>query len=102
MKRRQHAEGARGVLDENERHVGRHVVVERVHHQAGGAARGRLGEERVAVETIAADGAEGFADAERAGVDRHAGDGDAEVAGDQGALSGANDVLYGEWRHGRS
>jgi len=102
VERRQHAEGARGVLDEDERYVGRHVVVERVHHQARGAARRGLGEERVPVEPVTADSEEGLADAERAGVDRHPADGNAEVAGDQGALARANDVLHGEWRHVRS
>jgi len=100
--RGQHAEGARRVLDEHQRHVGRHVVVERMHDQARGATRGRLGEERVPVETVAPDREKGLADAERARVDGHPGDGHTEVAGDQGALAGADDVLHGQWRHGRS
>jgi hypothetical protein len=98
----EHAEGARRVLDEHQRHVGRDVVVQRVHDQARGAARGRLGEERVAVEPVAPDGEEGLADAERSGVDGHPGDRDAEVTGDQCALGGANDVLHGKWGHVRS
>ena len=49
---------------------------------------------RVAVEAMAADREEGLADAERARVDRHAGDRDAEVAGHQGALGGPHDVLH--------
>src|SRR5205085_7027439 len=69
------------------------------HDHAGGAAGGGLGQERVAVEAMAADREERLADAERARVDRHAGDGDAEVAGHQRALGGAHDVLHAERRH---
>ncbi len=91
--RRQGAERLGGVFDQHQRHVSRHVVVERVHHEAGRAARGRVGQERVAVETVAVDREEGLADPQGAGVDRDARDRDAEVAGDQGALGGADDVL---------
>ena len=70
----QPAERPRRLLDEHERDVGRHVVGQRVHDQAGRAARGRLGQERVAVEPMAVDREERLADAERARVDRHAGD----------------------------
>ena len=98
----EHAQSSRRVLDEHQRYIGRHVVVERVHDQARGPAGGRLGKERVTVEAVAPDREKGFADAERSRVDRHPGDGHAEVAGDQGALAGADDVLHGEGGHERS
>jgi hypothetical protein len=102
MVRGEQTERARRVLDQDQRHVGRHVVVERVHHQTGRAARGRVGQERVAVQAIPADREERFADAERARVDRHAADRHAEVARDERALRRSHDVLDGECWHGRS
>jgi hypothetical protein len=76
--------------------------VERVDHQTRRTARGRVGQERVAVQAIAADREERFADAERARVDRHAGDRHTEVARNEGALRRSNDVLDGERWHGGS
>ena len=102
MVRGEQTQRPRRVLDEHQRDVGRDVVVERLDDQARGAAGGRVGEERVAVETVAPDREEGFPDAERPRVDRHSGDGHAEVTSDQGALGGADDVLHGEWGHSRS
>jgi hypothetical protein len=89
-------ERARRVLDQHQRYIGRHVVVERVHHQAGRAPGGRVGEERVTVEPIAADREEGFADAERSRIDGHARDRHTEIARDEGALRRSHDVLNGE------
>src|SRR5439155_20167798 len=50
----------------------------------------------VAVQPVATDGEERLPHVERARVDRHAGDRDAEVAGDERPLRGAHDVLHGE------
>ena len=93
------AERRRRVLDEDERHVGRRVVLERVDDQAGGAPARRVREKRVAVEPVAPDREERLADTEGARVDRHPRDGDAEVARDQRAPGRANDVLDGEQWH---
>ena len=60
---------------------------------------GGIGQERVTVQAMTMDREEGLADAERARVDRHAGDRDTEIAGDQGALGGPHDVLHREGWH---
>ena len=93
---REQAERAGRVLHEHERDVGRHVVVQRVDHQARRAARGGIGQKRVTVEAITTDREEGFTDAERSGIDRDPGDGHTEITRDEGALRGAHDVLDGE------
>jgi hypothetical protein len=61
VERGQPAQRLRGVLDEHQRHVGRHVVGQRVDDEARGAARGGVGEERVTVQAMAVDGEEGLA-----------------------------------------
>src|SRR5262249_14849136 len=93
------AEGAGGVLEEDEGHAGGDRVGDVVHDQTRRAATRCLRHEVVAVETMTLDGEEGLADPQGTGVDRDTTDGHGEVTHDERALGRAHDVLDGEGCH---
>src|SRR2546428_56873 len=97
--RGQPAQRARRVLDEHQRHVGGRLVGQRVDDHAGGAPRGGVAKEHVAVQPMADDREERLAHLQGPRVDRHTADGNAEVAAHQRALGGPNQLLDAERRH---
>src|SRR5205823_8676803 len=74
-------------------------VGQRVDDHARGAPRGGGAEEGVAVQPMADDREERLAHLQGPRVDRHAADGNAEVAAHQRALGGSNQLLDAERRH---